>query len=234
MWLEFKEATQEKECMDGTDLSTTFLRQNFKELAFINRHLGGHQANISFLAQKLKKLPIQQSVSVLEVGCGGSDNLGALQRFFEQKGLSFKGTGVDLLDKAIEVSRENYPEMDFYHQDFWDFKAPQKYDFVMANLFFHHIPHDVIPKFIHRMLEMSRYGVLINDLHRHYLAYSSIKLLTKLFSKCPYVVNDAPLSVRRSFVKKDWEKLLQHPLLKHQAFEIEWKWAFRYVVFVEK
>jgi hypothetical protein len=41
--------------------------------------------------------------------------------------------------------------------------------------------------------------VIINDLHRHFFAYYSIRTLTTLFSKSPMVRHDAPVSVRRAF-----------------------------------
>ena len=41
--------------------------------------------------------------------------------------------------------------------------------------------------------------IIVNDLHRHQLAYLSIVVLTRLFSRSVMVRNDGPLSVRRAF-----------------------------------
>ena len=75
-------------------------------------------------------------------------------------------------------------------------------------------------------------GFFIADLHRHPLAYYSIKLLTGLFSKSYLVKNDAPLSVLRGFSRKEWEALLAQPGIKN--YSIRWKWAFRWLIIVEK
>jgi len=41
--------------------------------------------------------------------------------------------------------------------------------------------------------------VLVNDLHRHRLAYDSFRVLASLFSKSPMVQHDGPVSIRRAF-----------------------------------
>jgi len=74
----------------------------------------------------------------------------------------------------------------------------------------------------------SKIGFFINDLHRHYLAYYSIKFLTGLFSKSYLVKNDAPLSVRRGFKRNEWENLLRQAAIN--SYSIQWKWAFRWLI----
>ncbi|MBA4057205.1 MAG: SAM-dependent methyltransferase, partial [Marivirga sp.] len=71
---------------------------------------------------------------------------------------------------------------------------------------------------------------IINDIHRHSLAYYSIRLLTKVFSKSSMVKFDAPLSVRRAFTKKELLEILNEAGIK--KYTIQWKWAFRWQVLV--
>jgi hypothetical protein len=65
-------------------------------------------------------------------------------------------------------------------------------------------------------------------LQRHPLAYYSIKILTRLFSKSYLVKNDAPLSVLRGFHKKELVNILQAANIA--SFSIEWRNAFRWLV----
>lgn len=76
----------------------------------------------------------------------------------------------------------------------------------------------------------STVGFFINDLHRHQLAYHSIKWLSRIFSKSYLVKNDAPLSVARGFTKSEWLSLIQSARIS--KFTIEWKWAFRWLIIV--
>jgi hypothetical protein len=78
------------------------------------------------------------------------------------------------------------------------------------------------------MQQNSQIGFFINDLQRHWLAYYSIKWLTKIFSKSRLVKNDAPLSVARGFHKSEWNTLFD--LAQIKSVTINWKWAFRYLI----
>jgi hypothetical protein len=78
------------------------------------------------------------------------------------------------------------------------------------------------------MNQNSKIGFFINDLHRNAVAFYSIKLLTKLFSNSYLVKNDAPLSVARGFKRKELEKYLEAADINN--YEIQWKWAFRWLL----
>ncbi|MDB5252932.1 MAG: methyltransferase protein, partial [Flaviaesturariibacter sp.] len=71
-------------------------------------------------------------------------------------------------------------------------------------------------------------GFFINDLHRHPLAYHSIRLLTRAFSRSYLVKNDAPLSVLRGFSRSDWLRVLGRARISPVG--IQWKWAFRWLI----
>jgi hypothetical protein len=73
-----------------------------------------------------------------------------------------------------------------------------------------------------------RLGFFINDLHRHPLAYHSIRLLTRTFSKSYLVKNDAPLSVRRGFRRGEWQRLLHDAGIT--GYTCSWRWAFRWLI----
>jgi hypothetical protein len=74
----------------------------------------------------------------------------------------------------------------------------------------------------------STHGFFINDLHRHPLAYYSISLLTRLFSKSYLVKNDAPISVLRGFTRDDWKRIFRDAGLDN--YSCHWRWAFRWLV----
>jgi hypothetical protein len=84
--------------------------------------------------------------------------------------------------------------------------------------------------FFSHLKKQAGIGFLINDIHRHSLAYYSIKLLTTLFSKSSMVKYDAPLSVLRAFSRKELSNILRSAGI--ESFTIKWKWAFRWQVVV--
>jgi len=82
------------------------------------------------------------------------------------------------------------------------------------------------------MKEQARIGIVINDLHRHPLAYHSIRYLTKWFSKSYMTQYDAKLSVLRGFYREELENLLIEA--GWENIEISWQWAFRWLVVARK
>jgi hypothetical protein len=75
-------------------------------------------------------------------------------------------------------------------------------------------------------------AVIINDLHRHWLAYHSIKLLTRFFSDSYLVKNDAPLSVWRAFQRNELKRLVEEAGI--DRYSLRWMWAFRWQLLLKK
>ena len=63
------------------------------------------------------------------------------------------------------------------------------------------LKEDEIKKIIKSSLSIAEKGMIINDLRRSVWALIGIKTLIYLFSKSTMVKNDAPLSVKRGFIK---------------------------------
>jgi len=230
--MNFKQRSLEKELLDGEGIPYDAIRENMVELEFINRYLGGHQITIS----GLKKLYSNQTtLHVCEIGCGGGDNLAAIARWCGQKKISLQVTGIDWKDSCIWVAenkvwlnqKATWICSDYRHVVFAD--PP---DIIFSSLFCHHFREEDLVAQLRWMHKHSRVGFFINDLHRHWLAYFSIKTLTALFSKSYLVKNDAPLSVARGFLKPEWEALLQQAGIRKAS--IQWKWAFRHLITAPK
>ena len=139
--------------------------------------------------------------------------------------------GIDIKPECIAFAKKQYPQL----QATWitsDYKqaslAGIKPDIIFASLFCHHFTEDELIQMLHWMKENASLGFFINDLHRHPMAYYSIKWITTLFSVSYLVKNDAPLSVARGFKKEEWKKIFHHAGINH--FTIQWKWAFRYLI----
>ncbi len=108
----------------------------------------------------------------------------------------------------------------------------QRFDIVIGTLFFHHFTEEQLVALFARLKDQVSIGFIINDVHRHPLAFYSIKLLTKIFSRSSMVKYDAPLSVLRSFKRNELVGILKKANIEN--FSIKWKWAFRWQVLVYK
>lgn len=223
--MDFNKRTYELELLDAEDIPKEDLYQNLRELAFINTYLGGHDV----IRAGLRKF--DNVGSVLEIGSGGGDNLQALAKKLNAETKLF---GVDLKNDCTEFAeRQNQRNnVSFITSDYRATDLGFKPDVIFNSLFCHHFRDEDLVSMLKWMYQNSEKGFFIGDLHRHPLAYHSIKLLTGLFSKSYLVKNDAPLSVRRGFTKKDWVSLLSQAGIKN--YTISWKWAFRHLIVVKK
>ena len=156
----------------------------YQELAVINRWLGGIRAIERFL-------PADPNMLILDVAAGACDISEAIQ--------TRRRCRIVVLDRNAEGLRRaqrSFPvAADALEMPFRD----GAFDVVMASLFFHHLSDDQCVQVLSSMWRMSKKLVLVNDLHRHRLAYLSIRALSSAFSKSPMVRHDGPVSVLRAF-----------------------------------
>jgi SAM-dependent methyltransferase len=228
--LNFLNRSYKKELLDGEDIPFADLRQNMRELDFINTYLGGHSITIHGFRQLLQT---RQHITVCEIGCGGGDNLLAIYNWCIKNKIAIQLTGIDNNSDCVAIATACLPApqatfiaADYKTVDFTDHKP----DIIFSSLFCHHFSNDELVYMLDWMYKNAQLGCFINDLHRHFLAFYSIKILTSLFSKSYLVKNDAPLSVERGFTKKEWIDLLEQSGIA--SYSITWKWAFRWLITV--
>lgn len=224
------------EIMDDLDCSGSVVIQTLRELDVINQWLGGNAVTLSGVKKIMRLRPItpDDPLTVADLGCGSGDLLLRLARYGRQKGIPMQLTGIDANPHIVEYARkhcEAYREIsvettNVFSPDF----AKRRFDIITGTLFFHHFDDSALVQLLPRLVLQSRLGLLINDIHRHPLAFHSIRLLTKLFSSSSMVRFDAPLSVRRAFTRTDWECLLSAGGIT--KYELSWKWAFRWKILV--
>ena len=227
----FRNRSYEKELLDSSNIPFNDIKRNMKELDIINKRLGGHDITLDGIVRLVQdSIRFNEEWHILEVGCGGGDNLRAVKEWAEHIKLPVHLTGVDINPDCITYARQQPSNngIEFLHMDYKATKFPTKPEIIFSSLFCHHFTDPELVYMIQWMRENSYTGFFINDLHRHPLAYYSIKLLTTFFSKSYLVKNDAPLSVKRGFSKDDWVRLFHKAGIEH--FQIEWRWAFRWLI----
>ncbi|GAA4434825.1 class I SAM-dependent methyltransferase [Pontibacter saemangeumensis] len=231
-----KQRSDEPELMDDLSLTGEELRQNLYELEVINNWLGGHKVVLDALHKLAKKQPARQPLRIADIGCGGGDTLQRIARWARRKNIPVELTGVDANGYMVQYARRRcqaYPEISIEQHDvFSETFAQQPYDITVCSLFCHHFTHPQLVRMFGQLYRQARLGVIINDLHRHWLAYYAIMYLTKVLP-CSYLVrNDAPLSVWRAFKRSELKQLAQQAGV--QEYKLRWMWAFRWQLLLFK
>lgn len=228
---DFSTRSEALEIMDDLDCAGEVVDQTLRELEFINKWLGGNAVTIEALKKILKHHDRSKPVVIADLGCGGGDMLRLIHHWAARNNIQVKLLGIDANPNIIRFARQNIqdiPTIEFVTLDIFseDFRK-MKFDVVIGTLFYHHFSNPQLCDFFHQLHKQCNIGFIINDIHRHPLAYYSIKLLTKLFSKSAMVRYDAPLSVLRAFTKKELHDVLTGSAT---SFSITWRWAFRWQV----
>lgn len=226
--MQLKQRSNKKELLDSNDIPFNDIVTNMKELNFINTWLGGHKISKEGLKQLAGN---NKALTVCEIGCGGGDNLVALNQWCKQKNIRAKFIGIDLKEPCIALGKTRKPLLKnttWIVNDYRNVVFDHKPDVIFSSLFCHHFTNGQLMEQLLWLQQNSTIGFFINDLERNPLAYYLIKILTFIFSSSYLVKNDAPLSVARGFKKREWQSLFQSVNLLQ--FRVEWKWAFRHLI----
>ena len=226
--------SSEREIMDDFTMKGVLFRDTLDKLEIINRLLGGNKVTIKGLKELLKNKSKNKIITIVDLGCGHGDILRDIAKFGRKNKYTFRLIGIDANIAAIAYAKElscEYSELSFKAIDILseDFKK-QSYDIVLCTLFLHHFKNNELISFLKMTIERATIGVVVNDLHRHKLAYYLFKLIG-FFIKNKLIREDGLTSILRAFKKKDLENISKQIKV---YFSIQWKWAFRYLWILKK
>lgn len=220
----------EEELMDDLKSSGEVIEQTLRELEVINRLLGGNYVTTNGIQKLIAELNTDETLVIADLGCGGGDIMKLIAKWALKRQIKVDLVGFDANPNIIAYAEENclaFPNIRFEVQDIFSEEFRQrKFDIICCTLFTHHFTDEQLISIFHQFKNQANTGTVINDLHRHWFAYYAIKLLTQVLSKSPMVKFDAPLSVARSFRKKELLAILKKAGIdKHR---LQWMWAFRW------
>lgn len=221
------------EKMDDPEAPEAEVQKALRELETINRYLGGYNVILDGLEKLAAK---NKQLTIMDIGCGGGDVLRSIARWAEKKKIDVDLIGVDMnpmmtsfaADRSKGFSNISYRTLNAFD----DALLAEKADITMNSLFCHHFDDADLVRLMSRMNTLANKAVIINDLHRHWFAYYSIKWITAAFSNNYLVKYDAPLSVARALRRAEWESVLARAGVSN--YSISWKWAWRWQIIIEK
>jgi 2-polyprenyl-3-methyl-5-hydroxy-6-metoxy-1,4-benzoquinol methylase len=223
-----KHRSEEEEIMDDLDYNGPILHDALDKLAKINQWLGGNKVTINGLKKALINHPKTDIITIVDLGCGGGDILREVSRYGKRYGYKFQLIGIDANQHTVNYAKttsKTYENIEFKAIDIFseDFKQLE-YDIVLTTLFLHHFKEDELVTFLNPVLEKAKQGIVVNDLHRHPIAYYLFKLLCTTI-KNKTIVEDGLTSVLRGFKRQELENISQQ---LNANYQIQWKWAFRF------
>jgi 2-polyprenyl-3-methyl-5-hydroxy-6-metoxy-1,4-benzoquinol methylase len=222
------------EIMDDLEMSGALLIKTLDQITSINKWLGGNGLTIDGLKKTLKTHPKDNTIRIVDLGCGNGEMLREVAVYGRKNDFKFQLLGLDAnqatIDYAIQLSVD-FPEISYRKEDVLakEFET-QTYDIALCTLFLHHFEDAVAINLIQTLLKNARMGVIVNDLHRHWLAYYLFKLLTLVINN-HMVKTDGLISILRGFKREDLERFSKKI---NNSSTITWRWAFRYQWIINK
>jgi len=233
----FTQRAIQSEIMDDLNLSGAEMEETLYQLALINHWLGGHNIAWNCIQRLYDHYPLLQQkspITIADVGCGGGDTLLFIAKCLRRRGIQAKLIGFDANPHILAYARRQsiqYPEITFEQVDMFSssFRA-RTFDILLFNLILHHFDNTFLTTYISQMCKQATFGVGINDLHRHWLAYRLFQGLTWICGANSLTRNDGLLSIRKGFSMAEWRHLVS--LSGIQTYQIQWKWAFRHQLLI--
>jgi ubiquinone/menaquinone biosynthesis C-methylase UbiE len=214
------------EMIDDMSITDERIDDALRELKVINRFLGGDHVSRVGIARLTRTLPKDFPLRILDCGAGGSNIAGVLRSLDRAVDV----TALDLNLRACQYSTLHFPSLNVVNGS--AFRLPfrdRSFDIVHASLFCHHFSTKDLRLLLSEWSRVARIGIVINDLQRSTIAFLAISFLTRVFSHSIMVKNDAPISVRRGFLKKELSEIT----CEYTKVAITRHWAFRWLVSIE-
>ncbi|CAM4380934.1 methyltransferase domain-containing protein [Paenibacillus tarimensis] len=220
------------ELMDDFSLGGEELKGALQKLRILNRIFLASSPTLHGVQKLWQDAGKPQALSILDIGAGSGDVNRRLLKWADGCGVRLRITLADITEEACEEARAYYrsePRVKVTRRDLFELPEEEA-DIVTATQLVHHFDGGVLPAAVHAMLSASRIGVVINDIHRHWLPWAAVWTAARLLTTNRYIRHDGPLSVAKGFRAEDWRRLgaeLGRPDLYYS-----WRPLFRYAVVI--
>jgi 2-polyprenyl-3-methyl-5-hydroxy-6-metoxy-1,4-benzoquinol methylase len=229
--MDFAVRSREQEWMETETVDAADYARCLADLAMVNTVTLARPPTLAFMRRVARGLRPGDRLKVLDVGFGQGDMLRRIARWGARRGLALDLEGIDLDPASAPIAEAVTPaelRIRYRTGDVFEGRSGPV-DVVISSLVTHHLSDAQILRFLEWMERTARRGWFINDLHRHALAYWGFAALSRAAGWHRFVQHDGPLSVARSFRRREWADLLAQAGLSRAA-RVRWHMPFRLCV----
>jgi len=231
-----KYRSDQVENMDDNQFQGKEMQDLLADLDFINKWLGGNNIAIKGVHTLLKNQSTSKEITVLDIGCGDGSTLRSVADHARQNNIAITGIGIDFNDYILkEAARKSksYSNIGYLNIDvFKEANQIPPFDIAICSLFLHHFENQEIETLLRQIIQKTAIGIVVNDLHRNWVAYNAFKLISFLFLKTETATHDGLISIAKGFRKSELIQFSQK--IPFQKSSISWQWAFRYLWILKK
>lgn len=217
--------------MDTHPIERPDFERLLADLDRVNRVTRGLAPTLAFLARVTADWPRGSVLRVADLGYGSGRVLRAVHDWAERRGFVPELTGVDLNPHCRAIARALTPAamaIRWHEGDLFDWRPDHRPHVILSALFAHHLPDADVVRLLRWQEATATHGWLVNDLHRHPVAWGGFIAMARLAGWHAVVRHDGALSVRRAFTFADWRTLLAQAGI--DGARLRWSVPFRLCV----
>lgn len=206
--LDFRHRAQLTELMDEP-CTREELRACLRDLARLNRWFLSYRPLLRWLGSIIPR-PAIQPIRILDVGCGYGDTLRRVERWARTRGLPVELVGLDINPDAVAIAAEassSSSTIRWVVADVFAYQPDPPVHLIVSSLFTHHLTESGVIRFLQWMELRAQLGWFINDLSRAPIPYHLLRIFSRLARLHPFVQHDGPVSIARSFIPEDWQRM---------------------------
>ncbi len=229
----------EPEWLDQGRGTPADVQANLREMARINRWLGGLRALTRHLFPRLAAAA-PGPLSVLDLGAGSADLGLAIAAWARAHGRCVQVWALDRSARCLRVARQTAGQpraagaIGLLQADAARLPlAPASVDFVISSLFLHHLEPAGVAALLRAAGRLARRGVVMSDLVRGRLPLAAFGVLSPVFARHPLTRHDGALSIRRAYTPLELRALAAEAGLAGAQVHAHFPWRMTLVAPVE-
>lgn len=199
------------ELLDAPISDLDLLAATCRDMAAVNRYLGGNWAILRRVSRWIEGLPPDHITTILDIATGSADGPQALTRWAAARGRRVRVVASDIEHNILQVASHTLgaaPVALLQHDALAMPFADRSIDIVTSTLALHHFTDDAAVMLLREMSRVARLGVIVSDLRRSWGGYLGARLLA-LGPFHELSRHDGPLSVLRAYTPDEARGLLE-------------------------
>lgn len=222
MFARFRQRSYELENIDKGTYTPAEYEGCLVELQRVNEWLGDAKALRGSLLKEIASRDLR-SFSILDVGAGSGELLRVAAQWARKTDRAASLFGLELNQRSAQAIREEsvgYSEISAVQSNGLSLPFQDaSIDFVISSLTLHHFDDEGAVSLLREMGRVARLGIFVIDLHRNPTAYFFYTTLGRLFLHNRLIREDGALSILKSFIPDELQKLGQQANLNNVRVE---------------
>ncbi len=199
--------TLTEEWLDEGRLGPDEVGANLRDLAFINRWLGGASSVLGHVTRAMAASPPGERFHLADIACGGGDLLRAAADRARRMGRAIFGLGVDADTHVLayaQAASSAYPELHWVRADALGLPfGPASFDLVMCSCFLHHLAAEEAAALMATAATLARRAVVLSDLVQSRLGVAGFRVLCGVARLHAVTRHDGLVSLRRAYRREE-------------------------------